>query len=145
MDPRREAVVQEALTWLGTRYHHQASTKGVGVDCVWILIRVYQAVGMLDPAFDPGPYSRDWYEHSDEQLYMGGVARYARRLTADEEPQPGDIPLFHVKRCVAHGGILLGDGQMIHAHGPSRKVVIHSLLEDSPITRSLHSYWTPFL
>jgi cell wall-associated NlpC family hydrolase len=30
----REAVIAEARTWLGTPWHHQASLKGVGCDCI---------------------------------------------------------------------------------------------------------------
>jgi hypothetical protein len=39
----RAAVVKEALTWLGTPYHHHARVKGVGVDCARLLCAVYEA------------------------------------------------------------------------------------------------------
>ena len=30
---KNQLAVAEALTWLGTPYHHQGRVKGVGVDC----------------------------------------------------------------------------------------------------------------
>ncbi len=38
-------AVQEALTWLGTPYHHQGRIKGVGVDCGTLICEVYEKVG----------------------------------------------------------------------------------------------------
>ena len=38
----QERVRSEALTWLGTPYHHQGRVKGVGVDCGQILIAIYE-------------------------------------------------------------------------------------------------------
>ena len=35
-------AVQEALTWLGTPYHHQGRVKGVGVDCGTLICEVYE-------------------------------------------------------------------------------------------------------
>lgn len=34
-------AVAEAITWLGTPYHHQGRVKGVGVDCGTLLCEVY--------------------------------------------------------------------------------------------------------
>jgi hypothetical protein len=33
----REAIVAAARSWLGTPYHHQASLKGVGSDCIGVI------------------------------------------------------------------------------------------------------------
>ena len=43
----QERVRSEALTWLGTPYHHQGRVKGVGVDCGQILISIYEKAGIL--------------------------------------------------------------------------------------------------
>ena len=34
-------AVDEALTWLGTSYHHQGRVKGMGVDCGALVCEVY--------------------------------------------------------------------------------------------------------
>ena len=52
----RQRIVEEARSWLGTPYHHQAMVKGAGVDCAMILVAVYRAVGLIPAGFDPRPY-----------------------------------------------------------------------------------------
>ncbi|WP_436904878.1 hypothetical protein [Acinetobacter johnsonii] len=39
---KNQLAVQEALTWLGTPYHHQGRVKDVGVDCGTLLCEVYE-------------------------------------------------------------------------------------------------------
>jgi cell wall-associated NlpC family hydrolase len=42
----RSAIVQEALTWVGTPFHHRGRVKHVGVDCVGVVIETAKAVGI---------------------------------------------------------------------------------------------------
>lgn len=45
---RRLAIIAEARSWLGTRFHHQAAIKGVGVDCAGLVRGVGKETGLLD-------------------------------------------------------------------------------------------------
>ena len=38
---KRADIVEEARSWLGTPYHHQAALKGVGCDCIGLLRDVF--------------------------------------------------------------------------------------------------------
>lgn len=136
----REQVVTEAMRWLGTPYHHQADVMGGGVDCAMILIRVYHAVGLI-PDIDPRPYPADWMLHREEERYLGFVTQYARPT---ENPRPGDIALFKFGRCLAHGAIVLGDKQILHAYRPAKKVVIQDLDQTPDLTRRLAGFFTLF-
>lgn len=118
----RERVVAEARSWIGTPYHHAANLKGVGVDCVFLLIETFKTVGFLEPGFDPRPYPKDWYLHRGDELFMEGLFKYARRLKRDERPQPGDVALYRVGRTASHGAIIVDDEHMIHAYAQSRRV-----------------------
>ena len=40
----RAAIVAEARAWIGTRYRHQASVKGVGCDCLGLVRGVWRAL-----------------------------------------------------------------------------------------------------
>lgn len=51
-------VVQAARAWLGTPYHHQARLRGVGVDCLGLLIGVCRELGLVHPTFDVTAYPR---------------------------------------------------------------------------------------
>jgi NlpC/P60 family putative phage cell wall peptidase len=115
---KREEVVQEAQTWLGTPYHHQGRIKGAGVDCAMLLIEVFRTCSLI-PEIDPRPYPPDWHLHRDAERYLGWVKRYARAVDA---PKPGDIALFQFGRCVSHGAIVV-----------EWPIVIHSYLHDGCI------------
>jgi cell wall-associated NlpC family hydrolase len=132
----REAIVKEAYSWLRTPYHHQAHVKGAGVDCVWLLIKVYQAVDVVDRDFDPGNYSAEWYFHRHEEIYMGGVERYAHRVEVGEL---GDVALYKHGHCVSHGAIIVGPDLIIHASRPDGQV---ELCEMRTHADRFHSYWS---
>lgn len=111
----REAIVQEAMAWMNTPYHHAAGVKGAGVDCAFFLIRIYHAAGLI-PDIDPRPYPHDWMLHRDEERYLGWVRQYADPLGEDEATQPGDIALYQFGRCVSHGAIVLDWPRVIHSY-----------------------------
>lgn len=132
----RARVVAEARTWLGTPYANLGAVKGAGVDCAMILVRVYQAVGIVPPDFDPRPYSPEWYLHRSEERYLAGLEQWARRVDA---PGPGDVALFRFGRTASHGAIVVDDVLMIHAHRPARVV---ALQERRALADRLDSYWS---
>ena len=138
----RLAVVAAARSWLGTPYHHAADVKGHGVDCAMILVRVFCDLGLIEP-FDPRPYTRDWFLHRDDERYMGYLIARARQVDA---PEPGDVMLFKIGRCFAHGGIVtVADPvTIVHAFAPARRVV-EDVVRQSPDLdekpRRFFSYW----
>jgi len=116
-DPRRLAVIEEAVGWLRTPYHHMARVKGVGADCLTLLAEVYEKAGVV-PHVEIPFYPPDWNLHRDAERYLEGVMRYAREAPARDNPdppQPGDIAVFKFGRCFAHGAIVLQWPRLIHA------------------------------
>lgn len=112
MTPENVArVLEEARTWLGTPYRHMGMLKGVGVDCAMLPVAIFCGLGIV-PQFDPRPYPHDWMLHRSDERYLGWVQRFADRFDA---PEPGDLALYRVGRCVAHGGIVETPETMIHA------------------------------
>jgi cell wall-associated NlpC family hydrolase len=121
--PRRRAVVEQAITWAGTPYLHMGRVKGVGCDCLTMLVEVYEAAGIV-PHIEISFYPPDWNLHRDAERYLEGVMRYAREFKwqpgpfvgaplEDETgmrlktwPQPGDIAVWKFGRCYAHGAIV---------------------------------------
>lgn len=144
LDPRRAQIVQEAYSWLRTPYHHHAHIKGAGVDCVWLLIETYRPVGVVAADYDPGHYEPDWFLHRSEELYLGGVLKHAKQV---EKPEVGDVALFTVGRCVAHGVIIVDTEPEllgIHASRIARNVELVELRALETDRAHLHSYWSPF-
>lgn len=99
----RIAVINEALSWLGTKFHMGARIKGVGVDCGEFLIAVYSTVGVM-PNYKPGLYSKQWHLHEGAERYIADVSKFARQV---DEPQTGDFALFHLGRHYAHSAIII--------------------------------------
>lgn len=113
----RAAIVAEARSWIGTPYHHHAAIKGVGTDCAMILNAVYSSVGLIPPVSIP-EYSPQWFMHQSAELYMDQVLARAKETDA---PLPGDVALWKVGRCFAHGAIVVDPGwpAIIHAYKPA--------------------------
>jgi cell wall-associated NlpC family hydrolase len=138
----RSAVVAEARSWLGTPYHHAANVKGHGVDCAMLLVRVYCDLGLVRP-FDPRPYTRDWFLHRDEERYLGFLLERSREV---REPLEGDVVLFRIGRCFAHGGIVSKAAPLtiIHAFAPVGRVTEDEIARNAELAarpQKFASYW----
>lgn len=135
-DEQRKAVVKEAFTWVGTRYHHAADVKGHGVDCAMILVKIYCGLNIA-PKFDPRPYPAQWYLHRDEERYLAWVQKYCDKV---ETALPGDIAMYKYGRCTAHGAIIVDNDYMIHAYEPVGQV---EYVERRAFLDRFHSIWSP--
>lgn len=112
----RAAIAAAARSWLGTPYHHQASLRGVGCDCLGLVRGVWRSLYGAEAEPVP-PYGRDWPGD--------GLAEAARRhLRPCAAPCTGDILLFAWSpgRPARHCAILSAPALMIHA--AERRAVI---------------------
>ena len=111
-----DAVVAEALSWLGTPYRHQGFRKGVGCDCLGLVLGVWRAVYGVEPEL-PGPYAPDWAEAGGEERFLTAVRRHFPEKPADERAA-GDLLLFRWRPHLPakHAGILVGQERFVHAY-----------------------------
>jgi cell wall-associated NlpC family hydrolase len=137
----RARVVQEALSWVGTPYHHAARVKGAGVDCGQILAVVYEEAGVI-PHMEPAPYPFDWAENRSEERYLGYVEQYAHRI--DGPPRPGDIALYRYGRCISHGAIVVRWPQVVHAALKSGMVVLDDAPGNADLKKHFVGFWSPW-
>ena len=119
----RTEVVQAARAWLDTPFHHQARLKGVGVDCVGLVIGVARELGLIAPDFDVAAYPRT----PDGVSLMHLVNLHMRPLSDDEDMQPGDVVVVRFDRDPQHLGILgdyrHGGLSIIHAAAMPGRVI----------------------
>ena len=110
-----DEVVRIARGWLGTPYHHQASVRGVGADCLGLVRGVWRELYGCD-AETPPPYSRDWAEASGRETMLAAAARHLRRVEADAR-RGGDVVVFRLRdgTVAKHACILTSPVTMIHA------------------------------
>lgn len=112
-EPYRRIVVAEAERWIGTPYRHQGSTRGVGCDCLGLVLGIARALGanvMPVPAY------------GDDALAAG------ERLLAGARAQLREIPVasagdsdilclrWQAAMAASHLGVIAGAGRFIHAY-----------------------------
>lgn len=130
----RARVVAEALSWLGTPYHHRARLKGVGVDCAQLPLAVYAAAGLIED-FDTGDYPFDWHQHRSEERFAGVVLTVARELDGIDQARDGDLILWRYGRAYSHGTLMVDHRRAIHASRKDRGVVLVDIDRDSEFSR----------
>lgn len=109
-------IIAEAREWIGTPFHHQASAKGVGVDCIGLVGGVLNNLGVIVTI--PKGYAREPDGTLDRELM--------RRLTPINI-QSGALLLFRIRSNPQHVAIATDKG-MIHSYsGGSYKVTEHSI------------------
>jgi NlpC/P60 family putative phage cell wall peptidase len=112
----RAAIIAEARTWIGTPYHHQASVKGAGCDCLGLVRGVWRGVYGTEPEAPP-PYSRDWAEAHRQETLADAAGRHMLPVELDNIA-PGDVLLFALnERAPAkHCAILTEQNRMVHSY-----------------------------
>lgn len=117
----RQAIVAEARTWLGVRWHHQGRDRG-GIDCGGLVVVVARALGISD--YDIAGYRREPPTQTD---FLSHFERNMRRIT---QPYPGSVGVFRHETTVIHCGIFsskYGSVHLIEANAACRKVVESAL------------------
>ncbi len=115
-DDIRQRIIEEAKSWLGTPYVHQASCKGAGCDCLGLIRGVWRAVIGPEPE-QPPPYTPDWAERSGAETMLAAATRHLLSKPEDAPIEPGDVLLFRYRAHLPakHAGIAISAEAMIHA------------------------------
>lgn len=110
------AVVKAARAWIGTPYHHQASLKGVGTDCLGLIRGVWRDLYGVEAERAPG-YSRDWGEVSGKETLVDAALRHMIPRNGFVIPEPGDLLIFRMRpgAIAKHAALLATPATMIHA------------------------------
>ena len=72
---RAEAIVAEAVSWVGTPYRHQAALKGIGCDCLGLVRGIWRAVYGSEPEATPA-YTPDWAEARGAETLATAAERH---------------------------------------------------------------------
>ena len=116
---KTDQIIAEARTWLGTPYHHQASLKGVGVDCVGLVRGIFRELYGFEPE-EKMNYSADWGDANGNEDVVTAAFKYLEPV-ALEDMKPGDVVAvrWKARRVAKHVMILTGDNRAIHAYNGS--------------------------
>lgn len=123
-------IVSTAREWIGTPFHHQARVKGVGVDCVGLVIAVARELGHVAPDFDVLGYSR----HPDGVELMHHLNNNMN-VVSQADMRPGDVVCVAFDSHPQHVGIVAdyvhGGLSIIHAASKVGKVIETRLMFSS--------------
>ena len=135
MNANRQAVVDEAISWIATPYHIGSRIKGVGVDCATLVLSVLVNCGVMDDE-RLGRYAQDWWKHDTKEQYMFNVLRHAVKVLESVcyrtlKVEPGNIVLGRVanSKVLNHAAIVINYPNAVHAISP--KVCMTDLTIDS--------------
>jgi cell wall-associated NlpC family hydrolase len=137
---QRSAVIAEAIDWLHTPWVHQANIKGEAVDCAMSLIEWFYRARII-AWFDPRPYPRSWFVHQDEEIFLNTIVNHFRCTEiAPAAATPGDLVLYRLGRCYAHGALVVEPKLVIHAFAKNGKVIYTETFDPDLSSRSPRAF-----
>lgn len=133
MSVTREQIVQCAREYLGAKFVHQGRMKGVGVDCVGLVLCVAWELALVDrtgQAIRPTDYTD--YSAQPAGTFVNDVCIKRLLRKSPAEIKPGDVVSMRVPVEPVHVGIISSREKvlyLIHAYnsGPDPKVIEHRL------------------
>ena len=128
----RARIIELARGWLGTPYHHRASVRGAGCDCIGLVRGLWRELYGTELEHI-GPYTGDWAEATGNEALLRAAGRHLTPVPPSEA-QPGDVLVFRLRdgAVAKHIAILSSADGMIHAQ------------EGVPVSEvSLGRWWRP--
>lgn len=120
-------IAKTAREYIGTPYQHQGRLKGVGIDCVGLLICVGKDCGYLPTSFDYNGYPRQ----ADGFLLMDRLHQHLKPIKKIDM-EPGDVVVVKFDQHPQHVGIVgdyrHGGLSIIHAASVHGEVIETRLL-----------------
>ena len=117
-------VIRTARRWLGTRWQHQASLRGVGTDCIGLVAGVARELGLAEVReFDAIAELHTYGRQPDPVMLLAACNRFLDR--AEGDLRVGDIMVLRFDQEPQHFAFVsaLSPDYMIHAYAQARKVV----------------------
>jgi NlpC/P60 family putative phage cell wall peptidase len=122
-------IVVAARAWVGTPYVHQARQRGIGCDCLGLILGLWEEFHGPLPELPPA-YTADWGEAAGAERLWKAAERYLLPKPLSEAA-PGDIVLFRMRDggVAKHLGVQSGtDGDARFVHAYSGRGVVESHL-----------------
>jgi len=126
----REQIIEEARSWIGTRWQHQGRVKRNeqfqgGVDCLGLILGVGNALQLFPDTLDYHNYNRLPHDN----LLLKECDRYAIKKPIIAA-MPGDILVFRMTAEPQHLALFTDKNTIVHAYIQAHAVVENSLGEE---------------
>lgn len=108
-------VAAAGRRWIGTAYHHQASLRGVGCDCLGLVRGLWRELVGPEPATMPN-YSPAWDEVAKRDDMVSLFRAHLVELGRDRR-DAGDVMVFRMRPEAAakHCGVMTEGGRFLHS------------------------------
>ncbi|AIF81410.1 NlpC/P60 family phage cell wall peptidase [endosymbiont of Acanthamoeba sp. UWC8] len=127
-------IVEQARTWLGTAFHHQGRIKGIGCDCLGLIVGVADELNLKDKdGIRLSSYDEINYSKEPDSNHLTAKLMSILIEVPTSEIEPGDIGLFLINNNPQHLAIISNYGGkrgIIHSEARARKVVEHYFDEE---------------
>ncbi len=142
-DVSRRAIIDEALSWVGTPYQHQCSAKHAGCDCLGLVRGIWRELYGAEPTKLP-PYTPDWAEAREGEILKTACDHHFDPV-ALQDARPADILLFRMQAGVQakHMAVLIEPDLIVHAYWG--RAVTRSFLAPFWVRRRAYAYSFPNL
>jgi NlpC/P60 family putative phage cell wall peptidase len=108
-------LIHAARGCLGTPFHHQGRTAGVGLDCIGLVVVSLRSAGIQ--VHD----QTDYGVRPDGQKLVAAILAHGFKKV--DAIQSGDLLLFRYDNQPQHVALATGEQTMIHAFAPVGRVV----------------------
>ena len=108
-------AIAAARGCIGTPFHHQGRTPGVGLDCVGLIVVALGAAGFAVND------RRDYPPRPDGKSLVRALEEHG--AVAVDGFSPGDVLLFRYDHQPQHVALATGADTMVHAFAPAGRVV----------------------
>lgn len=133
----RASVIVSAHWWIGTPWKHQASLRGIGTDCIGLIVGVARELGIHGAKeFAADTEIAGYGREPKPDMLEAACDRY---LDPCADPKPGDILLLKFTAEPQHFAIISQPDYMIHAYAQARKVV-ENRIDDVWRSRIVRAY-----
>lgn len=125
----RADIVAEARGWIGTPFHHQASIRNIGCDCIGLIAGVALALGIRGAdEWHACPEYHSYSRQPDAKLILRGCARFLEEIPISAVT-PADILLLRFERDPMHFALLSSTRppRVIHALSRLGRVAEHGI------------------
>lgn len=112
---RREDLVNAAIAMVGTPFHAQGRARGIGLDCIGLVVCAAHQCGFV-------PDDRAAYPMRPDGTLKPALDTQLIRVAG--RPQAGDVLLMAFDGAEPHHvALYVGNGEIVHAYVQARKVV----------------------
>ena len=116
MTPLQDRIVTEALTWVGTPFHHNQSVRGIGADCIGVVGGIALACGIK---LDDMPHAYPKTPNGTLKPWLD-----SHLITVGGWPQPGDVLLMSFEGDPHHVAMAINFALIIHSYAAVRRCLV---------------------